>query len=275
MQHKYMAACIQLSSSYNIEENLNTCEELIREAAQHFHAKLICLPENFAFLGRQSEKVQRVEEINNLWKSRLLPLAKELDVSIIAGGHPERTNESEKVYNVSSFISREGKITHQYNKMHLFDVDIPEGVKFQESKTVASGKDYVIVEDKVLGNVGLSICYDLRFPELYRKLTAKGANLLVVTAAFALFTGKDHWLVLLRARAIENQCYLLAANQWGVHSSSYQSYGNSCIVNPWGKVIACCHDRVGLIAAEINPLDLKKIREEFPCLQHRKLGVSS
>ena len=265
----YRAACIQLCSNTDIARNLKICSDLLREATLFPGVRLVCLPENFAFMGEENEKLAQAAEIDRQWKHTLLPLVRQLQVTLIAGGHPQPAPDG-KVYNVSSVIDPSGMIVVQYRKIHLFDIDIPNGVSYRESASVAPGDTPVLFSGE-LGNIGLTVCYDLRFPELYRHLSAAGAEILVVSAAFTLFTGKDHWQVLLRSRAIENQCYVLAAAQWGRHSDLRQSFGNSVIIDPWGKVIACCPDREGVVHAEIDFQDLHDVRRRLPCLEHRRL----
>ncbi|MCK5797764.1 MAG: carbon-nitrogen hydrolase family protein, partial [Deltaproteobacteria bacterium] len=165
---------------------------------------------------------------------------------------------------------RRGDIVETYDKIHLFDVSIPNGPSFQESARVEPGDRVVTAEVSGL-HLGLSICYDLRFPELYRKLASQGAEILLVPAAFLLHTGKDHWLPLLRARAIENQTYVLAANQIGAHTPRRSSYGKSCIIDPWGAVIAQVSDGPGVAVAELDLAYLREVRQQLPALDHRRL----
>jgi predicted amidohydrolase len=157
-----------------------------------------------------------------------------------------------------------------YRKIHLFDVELNDGASYHESELVIPGRETITAETTV-GRVGLSVCYDLRFPELYRRLSSAGATVLTVPAAFTLMTGKDHWEVLLRARAIENQCYVVAAAQHGSHPGHRLTYGHSMIVDPWGTVLCCCPDGPGVAVAEIDPTALTRIRSSLPALKHRRL----
>jgi predicted amidohydrolase len=189
---------------------------------------------------------------------------------VIAGGMPERSADPGKVHNTLVVVGPDGRIAERYRKIHLFDVAIPGGAEFKESGTVAPGTEARTV-DTPMGRIGLSICYDLRFPELYRRLTDAGARVFVVPAAFTLHTGKDHWHALLRARAIENQAYVLAAGQYGRHNEKRVTYGHSVIVDPWGTVIAEAPDREAVIVGEVDLGFQDKVRRELPCLDHRRL----
>jgi predicted amidohydrolase len=172
--------------------------------------------------------------------------------------------------NTSVVIADDGSIVAAYRKIHLFDVNIPDGARYAESEVVVPG-DKVVVAPTALGRIGLTVCYDLRFPELYRKLASLGAEVITIPSAFTLFTGKDHWEVLVRARAIENLAYVVAPAQVGRHSSSRQTFGNAMIVDPWGVVLARCPDGEGVCVAPFNRQRLERVRQELPALKHRKL----
>ncbi len=167
-------------------------------------------------------------------------------------------------------IGPDGRRVASYRKIHLFDVELPDGTELRESVATTAGAEPVVVEVDGF-KVGLSICYDLRFPELYRALVDRGAEIIVVPAAFTLQTGKDHWHVLLRARAIESQCWLVAAAQWGRHPKGRASYGHSLVADPWGQVVAECSDRVGVIDADVDREYLERVRRTLPSLAHRRL----
>ena len=196
-------------------------------------------------------------------------LAASLGIHLLAGSFLEKTPEA-RAYNTSLLFSPEGEILAQYRKIHLFDIDIPGQVSIKESDTKKPGQEVVTCETGV-GTVGLSVCYDLRFPELYRQLADNGAELICVPAAFTFPTGAAHWEPLLRARAIENQSYLIAPNQIGKNVHGFADYGNSMIIDPWGKVIARAPDKECVITAEIDREYVEKIRKELPCLAHRRL----
>jgi predicted amidohydrolase len=272
--NRFVAACVQLTSRADVAENLATCARGIGEAARR-GAQLVVLPENFAFVGMgETEKLELAETLDAIRPGRilgaLLEAADQHGVWVIGGGMPEASPASGKVYNSCVAVSPGGKVAAVYRKIHLFDVQIPGAAEFRESGTVEPGRDVVVVETP-FAPVGLTICYDVRFPELYRALAGRGARVVVVPAAFTLHTGKDHWHPLLRARAIENQVYVLAAAQHGRANEKRVCYGHSLIADPWGTVIAEASDRDGVIVGEID-LDFQdKVRRELPCLGHRRL----
>jgi predicted amidohydrolase len=200
----------------------------------------------------------------------LKQVARERKIAIVAGGMPEKTSDPKRVFNSAVYIDQTGEIGAVYRKIHLFDVAIPDGARYAESESVESGKD-VVVAQTPWGGLGLSVCYDLRFPELYRELAKRGARMLTVPAAFTLHTGRDHWHVLLRARAIENFAFVLAAAQWGKHNEKRFTYGHAMIVNPWGHVLAECGDSEGIAVAELDFDYQDRVRREVPALGHRRL----
>ena len=271
---RFLAGCVQLTSREDVGENLATCARGIADAAGR-GAQLVLLPENFAFVGLgESEKLELAETLDPARPGRILTALVEAatrhGVWVIGGGMPELSPVTGKVYNSCVTVAPDGKLAAVYRKVHLFDVQIPGAAEFCESRTVEPGRDAVVVETP-LAPVGLSICYDVRFPELYRALVGRGARLVVVPAAFTRHTGKDHWHARLRARAIENQVYVLAAAQVGRANEKRICYGHSLIVDPWGTVIAEASDREAAIVAEID-LDFQdKVRRELPCLGHRRL----
>jgi predicted amidohydrolase len=266
------AACIQLTSTADVTKNLVTCSRLVAEARQR-GAQLAVLPENFALMGTgEREKFEVAESLSSPGKilTAVQTMARTHGIWVIAGGMPEKTTDPGKVHNLCAVVNAAGEIVASYRKIHLFDVKIPGGAEFQESATVAPG-GAPVVADTPIGKVGLSICYDVRFPELYRQLVAAGARIVVVPAAFTLHTGKDHWQALLRARAIENQVYVLAAAQYGRANEKRVCWGHSLIADPWGTVIAEAPDRECAIVAELDDAYQDKIRRELPVLSHRRL----
>ena len=267
---RFLAACAQLTSRADVAENLATCGRLVADAAAR-GAQLIVLPENFAFIGLGEEDKMAVAESlgSGPIQDALAGMAAANKIWLVAGGFPERA-EAGKVHNTCLVFGPDGARVAEYRKIHLFDVQIPGAAEFRESRTVAPGATPVVVET-ALAPVGLSICYDVRFPELYRELARRGARVIVVPAAFTMHTGKDHWHALLRARAIENQVYVLAAAQFGRANEKRQCFGHSLIVDPWGTVLADAADREGVVLAEID-LDLQdRVRRELPVLDHRRL----
>jgi deaminated glutathione amidase len=266
------AAAVQLTSTHDVEGNLSRAAALVAEAAAR-GARLVGLPENFAFIGEEADKLALAESLDGA-PGRILGAmagaARKHGVWLLLGGMPERSNDPRRVHNACVLLRPDGTVAARYRKVHLFDVNLADGAVFQESASVAAGAD-LVVADTPWGGLGLSVCYDLRFPELYRGLVARGARMLSVPAAFTLYTGKDHWHVLLRARAVENLCWVLAPAQTGRHNERRQSYGHACIVDPWGAVVADAGDREGLAVADLDFLAQDRIRRELPALDHRRL----
>ena len=264
----YLAAAIQMTSLPNIEKNLVQAEELI-ELAVRRGAELVSLPENFSFLAQEVDKIAQAAAIAEQSEKFLKTMAQRFQVTILGGGFPVPVDNN-KVYNTALLIGPNGEEFARYQKVHLFDVNLPDGNTYRESSTVMAGSQLPIVYDSAeLGNLGLSICYDVRFPELYRHLAYKGADILFVPAAFTAYTGKDHWQVLLQARAIENTCYVIAPAQTGLHYALRQTHGHAMIVDPWGAILADAGEQPGVAIAEINPVRLEQVRRQMPSLQHR------
>lgn len=264
----YLAAAIQMTSLPNLEKNLVQAEELI-ELAVRQGAELVTLPENFSFLGTEVEKLAQAEAIALKTEKFLKTMAQRFQVTILGGGFPVPV-ETGKVYNTALLVDPSGQELSRYLKVHLFDVNLPDGNTYQESSTVMAGTALPLVyKSKDLGNLGLSVCYDVRFPELYRHLANMGADILFVPAAFTAYTGKDHWQVLLQARAIENTCYVIAPAQTGQHYALRQSHGHAMIIDPWGVILADAGERPGVAIAEINSIRLEQVRRQMPSLQHR------
>jgi predicted amidohydrolase len=264
----YQAAAISMTSGPNLSKNFTIAEELI-DLAIHRGADLVCLPENFPFMGEETEKLTRAKELAEESEKFLKKMANKYQVTILGGGFPVPTNNG-KVYNVAALIDASGIEVARYEKVHLFDVNLPDGNTYRESNTIVAGEKLPpIYKSKELGNLGLSVCYDVRFPELYRHLSQMGAEVLFVPAAFTAYTGKDHWEVLLRARAIENTCYVIAPAQTGVNYGRRQTHGHAMIIDPWGIVLADTGEEPGVAIAEINPSHLEQVRTQMPSLQHR------
>jgi len=264
----YLAAAVQMTASDTKEENLEKAESLVRGASRH-GATLVVLPEVFSWRGKSGEAVFEAESIPGPTTERLRTLAQELEIHLITGSFLEKSDDH-RSYNTSLLISPEGRILARYRKIHLFDVDIPNRVTVKESENIKAGEETAAVTTAI-GNIGLSICYDLRFPELYRQLVNCGAQIVSVPSAFTFPTGTAHWEVLLRARAVENQVYLIAPNQIGPNVHGFSDYGHSMIVDPWGKVAACAEEKESFVTAEINLNYLSRVRKELPCLEHQKL----
>ena len=265
-------AALQMTSTEDVGRNLDAAERLSRQAAGE-GAQLIVLPECFALLGPEALKLQAAESLpeGGPILSRLRGLARELGVELVLGGFWERGSDPAKVRNACVHLGADGAVRAVYRKIHLFDVDLPDGTSLRESQTVEAGSEPVVTDTR-FGKLGLSVCYDLRFPELYRALVDRGAIALTVPAAFTLTTGKDHWHVLLRARAIEAQCYVIAAAQTGRHFGQRVSYGHALICDPWGTVLSECGEGEGFALATIERAVIERVRAAVPSLRHRRIG---
>ena len=264
----YLAAALQMTSMPDLEKNLAQAEDLIDLAVRR-GAELVTLPENFSFLGAEAEKQARAQEICNASEQFLKKMAQRYQITLLGGGYPVPSQDG-KFYNTALLVDSDGSELARYEKVHLFDVNLPDGNTYRESSTVVSGQHLPAVHpSKNLGNLGLSVCYDVRFPELYRHLANKGAEVLIVPAAFTAFTGKDHWQVLLQARAIENTCYVIAPAQTGRHYERRKSHGHAMIIDPWGVVLSDAGVDSGMAIASIDPSRLTQVRQQMPSLQHR------
>jgi predicted amidohydrolase len=266
-----MVGVVQMTSTEDVAANMRAVHELVGKAASR-GARVVVVPECFAYLGPEEGKIDVAESLDEggpvLDRCRLA--AREAGVDVVYGGFWEKSGDPGKVRNACVYMRADGSIAAVYRKIHLFDVDLPDGTKLLESETVEPGTKAVVVAAP-FGTLGLSVCYDLRFPELYRRLVDEGAIALAIPAAFTLTTGKDHWHVLLRARAIEQQCYVLAAAQTGHHYGRRWSYGHALIADPWGTVIAECGEGDGVAVAPVDPEYVAKVRHALPSLDHRQL----
>jgi len=263
-------AVVQMNSSASVKKNLDDLENILAQARDE-SIDLVVLPENFAFMGlKETDKLAVAESFGQgEIQQKIGELAKKHNLWIIAGTIPVKT-ASDRVRASSLVFDNKGKCAARYDKIHLFDVRVSDTEAHQESLTIERGSDPVVV-DTPIGRVGLTVCYDLRFPELYRQLAMKGAELFSIPSAFTAITGAAHWDVLLRARAVENLCYVLAANQGGLHENGRKTYGHSLIVEPWGKVIARLSKGVGIVSAQVDLQRLQQLRRQFPCNTHHVL----
>ena len=269
---KLKVAAIQMRSTPNKAANLEQAEQLFHEAVRQ-RAKLIALPENFALLSENRKiLLDGAEGPNGLTTRLLKSWAKKNRVWIQAGGLQLKA-KGEKITNTSLMINPRGEVVGRYDKIHLFDVNLSADKSYRESKLVVPGKKAVAVNAKLgrFNKVGLSVCYDIRFPELYRRLSKLGAQILFIPAAFTAVTGKAHWDILTRARAVENQCYVIAAGQTGQPYPGRKTHGHTRIVNPWGEVLAEKKQGKGVVIAQLSYNELIRIRSELPSLEHRKL----
>ncbi len=270
-----MFAAVQMSSQADIAANLERARALVG-AARARGAEVVLLPENFALMGSEEQKLAAAEALavgapaTGPILRVLASTAKAEGVWLVGGGMPARSADPARPYNASVVVDPEGQLVAVYRKIHLFDVEVGDGATYRESASTSAGQDAVVHRVRGL-TMGLSVCYDVRFPELYRALSASGADVLTVPAAFTLATGKDHWHVLLRARAIEAQSYVVAAAQWGSHPGGRRTYGKSCIIDPWGEVIAQASEGEGIVVAPIEASRIARIRASLPSLRHRRL----
>ncbi|SRR5579883_442145 len=269
----FKAACVQMTSSSQIDQNLDEAARLIRQAAEQ-GAQLVVLPEMFATMGMdQAEKVKHYETPGKgPIQAFLSETANNHKIWIVGGTLPIRAESSEKVYASSLIFNDSGKCVSRYDKIHLFDVELPASQEsYLESQTIQPGEK-IIVAETPFGKLGLAVCYDVRFPEMFRLMLKEGVEILALPSAFTYTTGAAHWEILVRARAIENLSFVLAACQTGMHSNHRRTYGHSMIVNPWGDILAQLPENPGVIIAEINLDFQKRIRRDFPALTHRKLS---
>lgn len=260
---------VQINSRHDKDANIRRAEQLIDEAASR-GAKLVALPEYVDFLGPREQKPEIAEPVPGPTTERFAAKAREHGIYLLGGSINEKTDTPGMCYNTSVLFGPNGDRLATYRKIHLFDIDITGNVSANESSTIMPGDD-IVMADIDGHQAGLSICYDLRFPELYRLQAVAGAEILFVPAAFTMFTGKDHWHALLRARAIENQCFVLAPGQFGAHEPNDQKcYGHSVIIDPWGTVLADAPDKEGVVTAELDFELLGKVRSQLPSLANRR-----
>jgi predicted amidohydrolase len=267
----FLAAAVQLTSTSDESANLATAERLIRRAAG-LGASLVATPENTNYLGPHPEKVVRAQSLEGDVCSLFSGLAAELGIHLLLGSFNERSEIPGRCYNTSVLFGPDGSRLGIYRKIHLFDIDVSDELRFLESDTVVPGEE-VVVASTGLGAIGMSICYDLRFAELYRQLVEAGAEILAIPSAFTLTTGRAHWEVLQRARAIETQSWVIAPAQVGDHDDGglRESFGNSMIVDPWGQVVGRASDAPGLALAEIDIDRVAEVRRSMPVASHRRL----
>ncbi len=263
-------ALVQMNSQADKTANLDQARRLIERAVEEERPDFVALPEMWTFLGESdAEKRAAAEPIpGGSGYGLLQELAARHQIVLHGGSLMERDGDS--IYNTTVVFDREGQELARYRKIHLFDITTPDGREFRESETFSRGAR-IVTYDALGSRIGCSICYDLRFPELYIQLAKDGAKVILVPSNFTLQTGKDHWEVLLRARAIETQTYVLAPAQWGRYGSGRHSYGHTLIADPWGHVIAKARDGVGYVATRLDLDEVDRIRRRMPCAEHRVL----
>lgn len=267
MTKVFRAACVQLRSSEDIAANIEAASRLIRDAAKG-GAQFIATPENTALMAADggAKLAKSFDEAHDPALPAFTALAKELGVWLLIGSLAIKVSDT-KTANRSFLIDPDGAVKTRYSKIHLFDVDLDGGESYRESASV-SGGDAAVLADTPWGGIGLSICYDVRFPRLYRNLAKAGAFAFTVPSAFTVPTGEAHWHVLLRARAIENGAYVIAPAQGGTHANGRKTYGHSVIIDPWGAVLAEAETEPGVIFADIDPGQSQAVRAKLPSLKH-------
>lgn len=260
----------QMCSSNNTQDNLAIAAKLIKKAAQA-GSQLVVLPEMFSTFGSETEKLNAKEKLGQgPVQDFLSQEAKKNHIWIVGGTIPIVSDEPNRVRAACLLYNDQGEMAARYDKIHLFDVTITENEKHHESKIIQPGNTLVVVNTPI-GKLGLAVCYDIRFPELFRCLFNMGAEIIAIPAAFTVVTGKAHWEVLMRARAIENFCYVIGAGQAGTHSTGRQTYGHSLIIHPWGNIIQSLDQECDIITADINLDDLRKIRKSIPISEHQTI----
>ncbi len=266
-------AAVQMTSTRDVEANLREAGRLVGEAARQ-GAQLVVLPENFSFLGAtDADRVAAVEEFGDGPAQRFLAeTAESLGVWLVGGTIPIRDGAA-RASSRSLLVGPDGRIAAHYDKIHLFDVDIPAGARasesYSESATTLAGTR-VVAAKTPLARIGMTVCYDIRFPALFHRLSVLGTDIIVVPAAFTVPTGEVHWLPLLQARAIESLVYVVAAGQWGEHAGGRRTYGHSLILGPWGECLAELPANPGAICADLDMNRLNELRQRFPTVQHRR-----
>jgi deaminated glutathione amidase len=265
------AAAVQLNSTEDKDRNLATADRLTRAAAAD-GAELVVLPEKFNVIGTHEHYVQGAETLDGPTIGWARETARELGIDLVAGSIAERREGREKLSNTSVHVGPDGEVKAVYRKIHMFDV-VVGGVEYRESESEEAGAEIVLSETADAVPLGLTVCYDLRFPELYRILAVKGARIIAIPSAFTKVTGRAHWEILIRARAIENQAFVVAADQIGTHPPDKESYGGSMIVDPWGEVLARAPDDECFVAADLDLARQDEVREQLPSLANRVAGA--
>lgn len=265
-------AAIQMASGPNVSANLTEAGRLISQSVDA-GAELVVLPENFAFMGMNEKDKLNVgeQEGKGPIQDFIATQADKHRVWIVAGTIPLKTQDTQRVAAACLLYNERGEQQARYDKVHLFDVKIEESKEtYNESETTSAGKQVVVV-DTPFGRLGLSVCYDLRFPELFRRMATEGVDIIAIPSAFTAITGKAHWEVLLRARAIENMAYVIASAQGGYHVNGRETFGHSMVIDPWGRILDCLPSGSGYVIAKMDKQQLSNTRRNFPVLKHRKI----
>lgn len=268
-------AAIQMTSTANLQQNLQTAEKLIKQAVRQ-NAQLIVLPENFALMGKtETDKVNIREQAGTgVIQQFLADQAKQHKIWLVGGTIPIAAQQPNKVRAACLVYDNNGNCVARYDKIHLFDVCVTPGVEeHQESRAIEPGNKITVIDTPV-GRLGLAVCYDIRFPELFRLMLQQQAEIIALPAAFTFTTGKAHWDTLTRARAIENFCFFIGSCQTGQHENGRQTYGHSNIIHPWGNILACLPENEGVIVTEINLAQQIDIRKRVPIVQHQRIKIA-
>jgi deaminated glutathione amidase len=272
MSDRLRVACVQMCAGTVKADNLATAEGLVTRAAAS-GADLVVLPEKWNAIGSVDTLRANAEPLEGESVQALSGWAREHGITIVGGSITEIREGRDKLSNTCVVLDPDGELVATYRKIHMFDVEVG-GHVYRESEAEEAGDETTVCTSEGW-KLGLTVCYDLRFPELYRILALDGAEVITVPAAFTLYTGRDHWEVLLRARAIENQCFVVAANMWGTHEGGKESWGHSMIVDPWGVVLAEAPDEDSVIAADLDRAVLERVRRDLPSLANRQPGAYS
>jgi len=268
-----VVVAIQMASGPNVNANLLEAERLIGNAVTE-GAELVVLPENFALMGHKETDKVDIGELpgGGSLQDFLSQQAKKHGVWLVGGTIPMQSDDQSRIRAACLLYNDKGEQVARYDKIHMFDVSLPDSEeRYIESETIEQGNETVVV-DTPFGKLGLAICYDLRFPEMFRELLDKGMEILVIPSAFTEVTGRAHWEPLLRARAIENQCYVIAAAQGGYHANGRETHGNSMVIDPWGIILNRLSKASGVVKAEIDAERLQNVRKAFPAVDHRRLS---
>lgn len=266
-----LMSAVQMNSSARVQDNLQTVARHLEKAALQ-GTKLVVLPEMFACMAPKTD-ILNIQELfgRGPIQAELCRLAKQFELWIIAGTMAIASDSPDRYYASCLVINHHGDILGRYNKMHLYDISLTAKEQYLESETTLPGDDVVVVKTP-FGHIGLAVCYDVRFPELFRQLVLQGAEIIALPAAFVKTTGQYHWEVLVRARAIENSCYMIAPNQFGHHDNGYHTYGHSLIVDPWGNILAQAEqDSTQLVTADVDVARTNEVRNQTPFIKHRRL----
>ncbi len=269
MIRKYGIGVIQMDTRDDYEANMEAACRYIDEAAAK-GARIVAFPEVFNYIGSEPREPEEIPDGPTI--SRMAEKAREHGIWIHCGSISEKNPDGEKNFNTTVLLDPNGREAARYRKLHMFDITLPDGGVVRESDRMQSGTDIVMI-DTELGKLGFSICYDIRFPELYRYMAMNGCQVIFTPANFQMRTGKDHWEIILRTRAVENTCYIAAPGQYGRKKGKSLSFGSSMVVDPWGTVIARAQESPGVVMAEIDLDYLDKVRRELPCLKNRRRDV--